>query len=33
VQGELVVDEGFGAKVAKVKGVEAGGAPVILLDT
>ena len=33
VQGEVVVDERFGAKVAKVKGVEAAGAPVILLDT
>jgi hypothetical protein len=29
----VVVDEKFGAKVAKVKGVEADGAPVILLDT
>lgn len=33
VKGEVVVDERFGAKVAKVKGVEAAGAPVILLDT
>ncbi|KAL4433287.1 hypothetical protein ABPG77_003335 [Micractinium sp. CCAP 211/92] len=33
VQGEEVVDEEFGAKVAKVKGVGAEGGPVILLDS
>ncbi|KAL4448313.1 hypothetical protein ABPG75_005532 [Micractinium tetrahymenae] len=33
VQGEEVVDEEFGAKVAKVKGVAPEGAPVILLDS
>lgn len=33
VKGELVVDEQFGEKVSKLKGVEDGGAPVILLDT
>ncbi len=32
LQGEEVVDEEFGAKVAKVKGVGAEGGPVILLD-
>jgi hypothetical protein len=32
LQDEVVVDEKFGSKVAKLKGVEAGGAPVILLD-
>lgn len=32
LQGEVAVDEAFGAKVAATRGVEAEGKPLILLD-